>query len=416
MLDRIINILKKRNVDDYSIVKIDTSSVELFFVKKSLDLHRAKDVCYYKVTVYIDNQDKTQRGFSTITLDSSISDEEIENKIELCISSAKSAMNPYYDLPDPEVQESVKGEETLVNEAMKLAEGLFSPSHEKAFVNSAEIFAIRHHIHMVTSKGANISYYSQSVSGEFVVQCKEPSDVELYYSYAYKTADKAQIGALVNSALEAVEARARAVNAPKKGVYDIVIDGRYLSELFSIYKFRSNAASIYAGYSDYKCGDNIQGECVGERINYILKSNEEFDGEGIRMHDRVLLKDGNLCTIHGSNRFCKYLEETPSGTYDSFELQNGSKPMSELLEGRVLYVVAFSDFQCDSFNGNFGGEIRLAYLYEDGKVTPLTGGSVCGDFFKQQENMVFSLEKYSSLNYKGPSAVRIANVIVSGEE
>lgn len=415
MLDRIINIVKER-ADDYSIVKIDTSSVELFFVKKDLDLRRSKDVSYYKVTVYIDNEDKTQRGFSTITLDSSLSDEQISEKVELCITSAKSAMNPYYDLPEPEHYESVSVDNELIDEAMKLAEGLFAPQHERAFVNSAEVFAVRHHIHMVTSRGADISYYSQSISGEFVVQCKEPLDVELYYSYAYKNADKGQIGELVTSALNAVEGRSRAVSAPKKGVYDIVIDGRYFRTLFSLYETRSNASSIYAGYSDYKCGDDVQGESVGEKINYILHSNEEFDGEGIRMRDRVLLKEGTLCTIHGSNRFCKYLEQIPTGNYDSFELQNGSKPMSELLSGKVLYVVAFSDFQCDSFNGNFGGEIRLAYLYENGSITPLTGGSVCGDFFKQQKNMVFSLEKYSSLSYKGPKAVRIADVTLSGAE
>ncbi len=416
MLDRIINILEEKNVDDYSIVKTDTSSVELFFVKKALDLHRAKDVCYYKTTIYIDNDDKTQRGFSTITFDSSLSDEEIAEKAELCISAAKSAMNPYYELPSPENHQSILGEKELLDEAMKLAEGLFAPCHEKAFVNSAEVFAVRHHIHMITSRGTDISYYSQSVSGEFVVQCKEPYDVELYYSYAYKTADKEQIGALVRSALDAVEARSRAINAPKKGVYDIVIDGRYFRRLFSIYETRSSASSIYAGYSDYECGDDIQGDSVGERINYVLKSNEEFDGEGIRMHDRILLSNGKLQTIHGSNRFCKYLEEIPTGTYDSFELKNGTKPMSKLLEGKVLYVVAFSDFQCDSYNGNFGGEIRLAYLYDNGKVTPLTGGSVCGDFFKQQRNMVFSLENYSSLSYNGPKAVRIADVTVAGEE
>jgi len=41
-------------------------------------------------------------------------------------------------------------------------------------------------------------------------------------------------------------------------------------------------------------------------------------------------------------------------------------------------VVDFSDFFVDPTGGDFGGEIRLAYLVRDGRRVAVTGGSVTG--------------------------------------
>jgi len=54
-----------------------------------------------------------------------------------------------------------------------------------------------------------------------------------------------------------------------------------------------------------------------------------------------------------------------------------------------LYVVSFSDFSMDSLSGYFGGEIRLAYLFDGEKVTPVTGGSVSGNLLELQKDMAF---------------------------
>ena len=65
-------------------------------------------------------------------------------------------------------------------------------------------------------------------------------------------------------------------------------------------------------------------------------------------------------------------------------------------------------------SGHFGGEIRLAYLIEDGKVTPVTGGSVNGSILEAQKALTFSTERYLNSGYDGPYAVRLRGVSIAG--
>lgn len=54
MLDKIKQILSANNVDGYKIVENKVEANELFFIKKNVDMDRAKDVHHFKVTVYKD--------------------------------------------------------------------------------------------------------------------------------------------------------------------------------------------------------------------------------------------------------------------------------------------------------------------------------------------------------------------------
>jgi predicted Zn-dependent protease len=96
-------------------------------------------------------------------------------------------------------------------------------------------------------------------------------------------------------------------------------------------------------------------------------------------------------------------------------VNNGTISMEEMKKGPYLHVVQFSDFQMDALSGYFGGEIRLAYLYDGETVTPVTGGSINGNMLELQKNMVFSTERYKNSKYDGPLAVRFFGVPVAGE-
>ena len=133
--------------------------------------------------------------------------------------------------------------------------------------------------------------------------------------------------------------------------------------------------------------------------------------------DLPLLEDGKLLTWHGPNRFCRYLGVKPTGNYQKIVCSNGTLPFTELKKGPCLWAVTFSDFQMDAMSGHFGGEIRLAYLIEaDGKVTPVTGGSVNGSILEAQKRLVFSTDRYLSIGYDGPYAMRLSGVSVAGTE
>ena len=259
-----------------------------------------------------------------------------------------------------------------------------------------------------------MSYTDASVKGEFVVQCKEPEDVEMHNIYEYDALDGEALSAKVAEALAFVRDRARAQKILKSGKYDLVLSGNQVAEVLSYYTTRSAAGMVYAKYSTWKVGENVQGEAQGERLDLTLRATDPYSDEGIPMADLPMLEGGTLKACHGPNRLCRYLGKKPTGNFRKFSCANGKMSFEELKKGPCLWAVTFSDFQMDAMSGHFGGEIRLAYLIEDGKVTPVTGGSVNGSILEAQKDLTFSAERYQTARYDGPYAVRLKGVSVAG--
>ena len=262
----------------------------------------------------------------------------------------------------------------------------------------------------------NVSYEKNSVNGEFVVQCITPQDVEQYQEFAYDDLDTEALTAQAKEALERVCDRARATEAPEKGNYKLLLSEKNVRTLIDFYMDRSSSGMVYPGYSNYQAGMDVQGEKVqGEKLNITLHASNPYSSEGIPMKDLTLLKEGELKAIHGNARFAYYLGVEPTGIYSAVKLDNGTKAFEEMKKEPYLYVVSFSDFSMDSLSGYFGGEIRLAYLSDGEKVTPVTGGSVSGNLLELQKDMAFSTERYKDKDYDGPFAVEFHGVAVAGK-
>lgn len=172
---------------------------------------------------------------------------------------------------------------------------------------------------------------------------------------------------------------------------------------------------IYARYSPYAVGACVQGENIkGEKLNIEAVSDLPFSNDGIRMRPMPLLSDGMLESIHGHTRFMRYLGLEPTGSYRSLRLSNGTVPFEEMKKTPAIMPVCFSDFQMDAFSGRFGGEIRLAYLFDGESTSLVTGGSISGSLIDRQSELTFSTETYRDLRYSGPLAVLIPGVSVAG--
>lgn len=116
----------------------------------------------------------------------------------------------------------------------------------------------------------------------------------------------------------------------------------------------------------------------------------------------------------GQSRFAYYLGVEQVGRYYKLGVDNAGMPYREMLKN-CIEPISFSDFQMDAFSGHFGGEIRLAYLYdENGNRSLVTGGSVNGEIFSCQKDIVFSDERYSAYDYEGPFAMKVKGVSVAG--
>lgn len=419
MITRIQKALERCGITLWRINETVEETAELFFVKKELDTRRSKDVRKYEVTVFRDTEEG-KRGFTSVQLVSSMEDDELDGELKGAYYAAQFAANPYFDLPETVKAPMVEatGElatAPLAGSAGKMAKALFAPdTHADAFVNSAEIFVERKRVRILSSGGTDVSYANAKVNGEFVVQSKEPEDVELHNQFAYDALEEAALSAKVEEALSFVRDRAHAQKVLKSGKYDLLLTGDNVAEVLGYYTSRSAASMVYAHYSTWKPGEDVQGETSGERLDLTLRATEPYSEEGIPMVDRPLLEGGKLQMYHGANRFCRYLGIGPTGNYEKLSCGNGTVPFGEMKKGPVLWAVTFSDFQMNVMTGTFGGEIRLAYLIEDGKATPVTGGSVNGSLLEGQKDLTFSTDRYVSSRYDGPYAVRIKNVNVAG--
>lgn len=232
MIERIKSALERCGITLWRVNQRVEESAELFFVKKELDTRRTKDVRKYEVTVFRDVEagegGRPARGSTSVVLAPSMDDGRIDEELKGAYYAAQFAANPWFDLPDPVQAPAVEktGElarAPLARSAGKMAKALFaSDAHQDAFVNSAEIFVVRSSCRIISSEGTDVSYTDARVEGEFVVQCKEPEDVEMYNTFEYDELDGDALSAKVSEALAFVRDRARAQKVLKSGKYDLV--------------------------------------------------------------------------------------------------------------------------------------------------------------------------------------------------
>lgn len=424
-MERIKKLLQEAGISEYIVNQVTERTAELFFVKKQLDTRRIKDVEKFNITVYrTAEKDGTKlRAATDATVLAAMTDAEIVSILRDAYFAAQFALNPYYELPDPVQAPLLEARGTLAEQAPEqsageMAAALFKADCEEgAFLNSAEVFVIQKRVHVQSSAGADVSWTQTEVKGEYVVQAKEPEDVELYRDFAYTELNTEALTAQTKEALMFVKDRARAQRILKSGNYDLILTGENVETVLWFYGDRAEATMIYPGYSTWKVGDDVQGETQGERIDITMKATHPYSREGIPMRDRKLLEGGVLRTVHGANRFCRYLGTEPTGEYHKFSCDNpGTMTFAEMKERPCLWAVTFSDFQMDTFSGHLGGEIRLGYLIENGRVTPVTGGSINGSILEAQRDLAFSKERYTSQRYDGPYAILLKNIAVAGTD
>ncbi len=423
MIERIKKGLKEAEIADYTINETCSESVECFFIRRNLDLKRRTNLQEYTVTVFcpFEASGKRMLGASTVQISPEMDEAEIAAAVRSAYHGASFVNNPWYELVSGTSKEMIPAAGTLAGrspeENMKdMTEALFAADTEDTvFLNSAEIFSKRLVRRIVNARGVDVSYETCEVSGEYVVQCTAPQDVETYHSFSYRELDTEALRRDVTEALEMTQARAKALSAPKAGEYRVILSGEEMRTFFQYYISRSGSGMVYQKYSGYQTGMQVQGNNIkGDALTITLKAKEPYSDEGIPMKDRTLLEEGVLRTIHGGSRFAYYLGIEPTGAYQCISAPMGSTALSEMKSGAYLHIVSFSDFQMDSFSGHFGGEIRLAFLCDGHEVTPVTGGSINGNILKVQENMIFSKERYKNGNYEGPFAVSLEGIRVAG--
>lgn len=425
MIHKILSALEKSGVELYQITERTEETAELFFIRRSLDMQRRKEVRQAEVVVYKDFTEDGRRmmGSATVQVQDGYTQEEMAELFRDALYAAGFVKNEYYELyagagelPGEAALQGGMSDQAPDELAVRFAEALFAEDKETdVFLNSAEIFAVKTGCHIINSRGVDVGYRKNRVEGEFVVQCTAGQDVETYQHFMYTDDDTQPLRKKVRETLRMTRDRADAVSAPPAGEYRVILSGSYVRDIFSYYVSRSSSSMVYQKYSTFRVGCNVQGgEVEKDKIRLTLKAMVPYSTEGVPMKDRELVRDGELVLIHGGNRFAYYLNLEPTGVYKSYKAPAGKVSLDEMRQAPYLEVVNFSDFQMDSFSGHFGGEIRLAYLFDGEKRIPVTGGSINGNILEAQKSLAFSSQMQEEALFEGPLAVCMERIQVAG--
>ena len=434
MIERIKQSLKNnKNIDGYKIVENRVEANELFFIKKNVDMDRAKDVHHFKVTVYkdIDENEKRYRGSATTNIQPTMSDAEIEKAIDDALFAAQYAKNTYYPLVKPVLKYKAMKASKFERESLsywmnEITKAVYkNDNYEKGGINSCEIFLNKVYTHIVNSEGVDTEAINYNCMVEFITTWKEAGEeVELYKCLSFSELDEDKVAKEVEDMIEICKEKAIAKNTPNLEKSNVLLTGDAVKDIFSFYYSKSNAIAVYRNESIWKIGDKVQGEYVsGDLITMMLDpfmknstNSASFDEDGFPLEPVTILENGILKRYIADNRYGHYLNVQPTGLIDNMIIFGGSKTIDELKKDLYIEIVAFSDFTVDELTGDFCGEIRLASYFDGKKLTSVTGGSISGNINELQNEMFLSKETQKNNNFEGPKVVKLLNATVAGIE
>jgi len=419
-----------KEVSDWKLIDKTIESEELFFVKQKIDMNRSKKVRHIQLTIYHDFEDsKPYRGSVAVDIHPTFTDDQIKEKIQNGVLSAKQIKNPPYPLPGPgepvEIRPTKFFDKSLDQWLLPLTRALFeSDRKDGGGLNSAELFLNQEFVRIVNSQGVDVDYICFFGFMEFIAEWTDgPEVVELYRDLQFSDFCPQLISDSVRNQIRLCMDRANAAPTPTlKGA--VVICGEAVMELLGYYVGMASAENIYKKISTATIGDSIQGDDVSGDVLDIglepdLKNSTKsaaWDMDGVALKSISLYENGVLKNIWGPLRFTHYLDAPTTGNVPNIIVRSGSTPATDLTTPECLEVMAFSDFQCNLMTGDFFGEIRLAYHHTEGntKKMPVTGGSISGNIKQVQGTMLFSKEIWTSDNFKGPWLVKLFDVNITG--
>ena len=420
-LDTLLEVLKSSGADAWEVTDREETGWEFYFIRHQLDQHRAKDVRAFSVKVYRKFGEFLGSAAAEIACDAT--EEEMRRTVMGLCSDASYVRNPFYTLNTPSAAEAETKAEKIDLEAISgdFIKALASvPETETEDLNSYEIFVSEIRRRFLNSNGIDVtSVYPSSMVEAVVNARKDGHEIELYRMLKSGTCDREQLTADLTEALTYGRDRLVTVPTPALEKMDVVFATDPSVELYRFFASKLFTSVVYRGMSDWKIGDMVAPENLTMRAVRSLSNssrNFAYDEEGAPIRDLTLIDHGKAVSYMGSRQFAQYLGMDSSFIASNIVVDGGTESAADLRTGDFLEVVEFSDFQVDLITGDIAGEIRLAYLHQGGKVTPVCGGSVSGSFPELSKTMRFSKESRQYNNVLIPAVTRLSGATVTGAE
>ena len=418
----LINALNANTgVSDWKINTHQKESYELFFVKGSLETVRCTDTCDKQVTVYVDHDEF--KGEAQFFVYPSTTEEEISTKVQEAVEKARLIRNKAYTIPGGETGEFAVESNFSAYEpselAAKIANIVFDANTvENGSLNSVEIFINKHTNNILNNRGLNKTQVSYDAMVEAIPTYNGASEsVELYEQYNFSSLDEQALYGEIAGKMTEVKARFEAVKPDHPIDCPVVLNALELGDLFRNIAYDLNYASVYSHSNLFHKGDAIQKEITGDPIGITMVGqvpgsvrSSAFDGDGLNLGSMRIVEHGKAVSYFGSNRYGQYLGEVPTGNLPCMVVDAGSAELADFSGVACLEVISMSGLQVDFFSDYIGGEIRLAYLHENGKVTPVTGISISGKLSEVLPSIRLSKQTVVQGGYCGPDKALLTDM------
>ncbi|HPB63126.1 MAG TPA: metallopeptidase TldD-related protein [Mesotoga sp.] len=424
MLEKIVKRLQKADINGWKIEEKFIEGQEYFFVKRELDLSRAKKVRHFDLTVYRDFYESGEkyRGSSSTRLSPTMSDDELQAAIDEAAFAAGFVKNPWYPLVSSSVERLGSHDRDLQELSSNAMEAIFkADNREGAWLNSMELFITRSSHRIINSEGVDVSYTGYRTYIETIVNASGKEEVELYDQLLLSLPEKRIIEERIHDLLAKAIDRSLAVSTPFLKAIPVILTGDPAKEVARYYLNQSSARMKYDRISQVEPGESVQGDERGDRINLSLVPDLEesyfsapFDEDGFKLSRRDIVKYGLLAGYWGNLWYSSYLGVETTGSAMNFSLLPGSVGIEEMRSRPHLEVPNFSAVEVDEATGDFGGEIRLGWYFDGTKRVPVTGGSITGNL-RDIESLYLSREVELESDYLGPKSMMIEGFNIAGE-
>lgn len=413
MTNKVINILKNTDgISDWRVSSARTESTELFFVHKDLETVRSTDTTDVKVTVYVAHDGRL--GEATFSVYSSYNKEKIAEEIEKAKKKAAIIANQPYSLPENESGEYISSS-NFANYAPHELAALISKACfeadciENGSINALEIFVYKDTVSVENSRGIDKTQIKYRAMVEAIPTFNGEESVELYEQYNFTEFEAALVTEEIATKMREVKDRYEAKIPDGKLSCPVVLDAPELESLIGNFVGSLNFSSVYQHSNAFSLGDDIQKGAKGDRITVTMCGemkgsvrSASFDGDGVTLVDRKIIKDGQAFALWGGTRFAQYLGERATGNLGCMSVECGTLTDKEKTAAPYFRCASMSGLQVDIYNDYIGGEVRLGYYFDGEKEIPVTGISISGKLSTALANMRLSSEATTYESYHGP--------------
>lgn len=418
-MKRIYDLLASNGeISRFRITKTDRESYEMFFVHKKLETLRSSETTDINVTVYVDHDGST--GDSTFGIYRSMSDDDIISKASAAVARAKLVSNKPYGFPTAgtlkaKLDTNLDGL-TYSELAAKIADAVFAADTiDGGSINAAEIFVYRDITRVVNSEGMDKTQAKYHAMIEVIPTFTDGDEsVELYFAYEFASFDPSRITSEVAKKMEEVKNRKVAEKPAVPLCTDVLLHENEVWELMDQFASDLNYYNVYAKSNLHKKGDLIAENAGGDLITIDMVGSindavgsSYFDAEGTTQIPTRIIEDSKVVGYYGSHRFAEYLGEPDTGDLGCMVLKVGTLDDKDLANADYLECISLSGLQLDLYNDYIGGEIRLAYLHNGEKVTPVTGITMSGKLSEVLKTAKLSGKSITASRYSGPDKMLI---------